>query len=137
MSQAGYGPGENHDVSFEASSTLRLAGHIDMLFFRCFCLQSLVSACCSGECCFFCRVTLQYVEMFFLIRVQCSVYLYHKLFSQLTVCTVEYRIYSIVSRSLRCFFIISCDLQSRAAYIHATCNQGRLTFCISLLYRKV
>ena len=29
---------ETHDISFEASFTLRLAGHIDMLFFRCFCL---------------------------------------------------------------------------------------------------
>jgi len=28
--------GENHDISFEATFTLRLAGHIDMLFFRCF-----------------------------------------------------------------------------------------------------
>jgi len=30
--------GENYDRSFEAPFTLRLAGHIDMLFFRCFCL---------------------------------------------------------------------------------------------------
>jgi len=30
--------GENHDISFEASFTLRLAGHVDMLFLRCFCL---------------------------------------------------------------------------------------------------
>jgi len=29
--------GENQGLSFEASFTLRLAGHIDMLFFRCFC----------------------------------------------------------------------------------------------------
>jgi len=29
---------ENHDISFEAPFTLRLANHIDMLFFRCFCL---------------------------------------------------------------------------------------------------
>jgi len=28
--------GETHDVSFEAPFTLRLAGYIDMLFFRCF-----------------------------------------------------------------------------------------------------
>jgi len=27
---------ETHDISFEASFTLRLAGHIDMFFFRCF-----------------------------------------------------------------------------------------------------
>jgi len=27
---------ETHDTSFEAPFTLRLAGHIDMLFFRCF-----------------------------------------------------------------------------------------------------
>jgi len=27
--------GETHDISFEAPFTLRLAGHIDMLFFRC------------------------------------------------------------------------------------------------------
>jgi len=25
--------GENHDISFEAPFTVRLAGHIDMLFF--------------------------------------------------------------------------------------------------------
>ena len=31
---------------------LRLAGHIDMLFFWCFRLLSLASAYCSGECCF-------------------------------------------------------------------------------------
>ena len=30
--------GENHDISFEAPFTLRLDGHIDTLFFRCFCL---------------------------------------------------------------------------------------------------
>jgi len=30
--------GETHDISFEAPFTLSLAGHIDMLFFRCFCL---------------------------------------------------------------------------------------------------
>ena len=28
--------GETHDISFEAPFTLTLAGHIDMLFFRCF-----------------------------------------------------------------------------------------------------
>jgi len=27
---------ENHDTSFEAPFTLRLSGHLDMLFFRCF-----------------------------------------------------------------------------------------------------
>ena len=32
--KTGYVPGDNHDVSFEASSTLRLAGHIDMLFYN-------------------------------------------------------------------------------------------------------
>jgi len=30
--------GGNHDIRFEAPFTLRLAGHINMLFFRCFCL---------------------------------------------------------------------------------------------------
>jgi len=30
--------GDNHDISFEAHLTLSVAGHIDMLFFRCFCL---------------------------------------------------------------------------------------------------
>jgi len=44
--------GETHDISFEAPFTLRLAGHNDMLFFRCFCLWSLVYVYCSGECCF-------------------------------------------------------------------------------------
>ena len=29
---------ENHDISFEAPFALRLAVHIDMSFFRCFCL---------------------------------------------------------------------------------------------------
>jgi len=43
---------ENHHINFEAPFTLRLAGHIDMLFFRCFFFKSLVSAYCSGECCF-------------------------------------------------------------------------------------
>jgi len=28
--------GETHDISFEAPFALGLAGHIDMLFFRCF-----------------------------------------------------------------------------------------------------
>jgi len=28
---------ENHDISFEAHFTLSLAGHTEMLFFRCFC----------------------------------------------------------------------------------------------------
>jgi len=43
--------GGNHDISFEALFTLSVAGHIDILFFRCFCLQSLASYC-FGECCF-------------------------------------------------------------------------------------
>jgi len=30
--------GGNHDISFEALFKLSVAGHIDMLFFRCFCL---------------------------------------------------------------------------------------------------
>jgi len=30
--------GENYDISLEAPFTLTLAGHIDMLFFQCFCL---------------------------------------------------------------------------------------------------
>jgi len=30
--------GGNHDLSFKALFTLSMAGHIDMLFFRCFCL---------------------------------------------------------------------------------------------------
>jgi len=38
--------GENHNISFEATFTLSLAGHIDMFLFL-----SLVSAYCSGECC--------------------------------------------------------------------------------------
>jgi len=50
--------GENQDKGFKAPFTLRLAGHIDMLFFRCFCLQSLVSAYCSGVNVVSCRVTL-------------------------------------------------------------------------------
>jgi len=37
--------GGNHDISFDSLFTLRVAGHIDMLFFRCFCLQSLASYC--------------------------------------------------------------------------------------------
>jgi len=44
--------GEDHDISFEAPFTLSLASHIDILLFRCFRLQSLVSAYCLGECCF-------------------------------------------------------------------------------------
>ena len=48
---------ENHDISFEAPFTLRLAGHIDMFFFRCFCLSSLIFAYCSGEV-VSCRVTI-------------------------------------------------------------------------------
>jgi len=39
---------ENHDKSFEAHFTLRLAVRIDMLFFRRFCLQSLIFPYCSG-----------------------------------------------------------------------------------------
>jgi len=40
--------GENHDINFEAPFTLSLASHMDILFFRCFCLWSLVSSYCSG-----------------------------------------------------------------------------------------
>jgi len=38
LTRAPENEGENHDITFEAPFTLRLAGHIDMLFFRCFCL---------------------------------------------------------------------------------------------------
>jgi len=44
--------GGNHDISLEAPFALRLACHIDILFCWCFLLLSLVSAHCSGECCF-------------------------------------------------------------------------------------
>jgi len=30
--------GENQDINLETTFTLSLAGHIDMFFFRCFCL---------------------------------------------------------------------------------------------------
>jgi len=43
---------KTHDTSFEAPFILRLAGHIDMLFFRCFCLKCLVSVYCPAACCF-------------------------------------------------------------------------------------
>jgi len=49
--------------------------------------------------------------------MHCSVYIIKTLFSQLTVCAVEYRIYSIVNCDLYRFFIISCGLQSSGAYI--------------------
>jgi len=52
--------GENQD-------TLSLAGHIVMFFFRCFCFQSLVSAYCSGECCFLLSHSLA-CEIFFLSK---------------------------------------------------------------------
>ena len=78
VSQTGYEPGENHDISFEAPFTLRLAGHIDMLFFRCFCL-SLVPSCCSGECCFFSSHSIACGNIFLGNNtLQC---LCHKLFS--------------------------------------------------------
>jgi len=38
LTRAPENEGETHDISFEAPFTLTLAGHIDMLFFRCFCL---------------------------------------------------------------------------------------------------
>ena len=43
-------------------------------------------------------------------------------FSKLTVCAAEYRIYSVVSRGLQSFFIISWGSQSRAAYILYFCT---------------
>jgi len=36
LTRASENAGENHDVSFEAPFTLRLAGHIDMSLFWCF-----------------------------------------------------------------------------------------------------
>jgi len=38
LTRAPKNAGGNHDISFEEPFTLRLAGHNDMLFFRCFCL---------------------------------------------------------------------------------------------------
>jgi len=52
LTRAPENEGETHGISFEAAFTLSLAGHIDMLFFRCFCLLSLVCASYSVECCF-------------------------------------------------------------------------------------
>ena len=43
-------------------------------------------------------------------------------FSKQTVCAAEYRIYSVVSRGLQSFFIISWGSQSRAAYILYFCT---------------
>ena len=78
-----------------------LAGHICTLYCWCFVCNlwfvlnvrvNVVS----------CQVTLQPVEIFFLSKnaLQCQSY---KLFSQLTLCAVEHRIYSIVSRDLSIF----------------------------------
>jgi len=60
--------GENHDISFEVPFTLSLAGHIDMLFFWCF-FVFLVSAYCSGECCFLPSVSLSPVKYFFIFSL--------------------------------------------------------------------
>jgi len=38
LTRAPENAGGNHDIPFEALFTLSVAGHIDMLFFRCFCL---------------------------------------------------------------------------------------------------
>jgi len=43
LTRAPENEGENQDISLETTFMLRLAGHIDILFFRCFYLQSLVS----------------------------------------------------------------------------------------------
>jgi len=61
--------GENHEISFKALFTLSVTGHIDMLFFRCFGLQSLVSAYCSGECCFLPSQSLSNLKYFYLVRI--------------------------------------------------------------------
>ena len=52
LTRAPENEGENENISLEITFTLSLAGHIDMFFLRCFCFSSLVSAYCSGECCF-------------------------------------------------------------------------------------
>jgi len=63
--------GETHDINFEAPFTLRLAGHIDMLFFRCF--------VCNLWFLFIVQVNAVLAESlsslwkcFFLVRIHCS-----------------------------------------------------------------
>jgi len=80
LTRAPENEGENQDISLEATFTLSMAGCLDMFFFRCFCLQSLVSAYCSGECYFLPSHSLT-CEIFFLSKY--TLQLYNFLFSAL------------------------------------------------------
>jgi len=77
--------GENHATRFKAPFTLSLAGHIDMLFIWCFCLQSLVSAYCSGECCFLPSHSLACGNT--LVRIHCSDYIMNSLLAANYMCS--------------------------------------------------
>ena len=67
LTRAPENEGENQDISLETTFTLSLAGHIDLFFFQCFCLRSLVSVNCSGYCCLFPSHSLA-CEIFFLSK---------------------------------------------------------------------
>ena len=96
-------------TSFEAHFTLRLAVRIDMLFFRRFCLQSLVFAYCLGECCFLPNHSLA-SEIFFLSKIHSSTGAGNVL---LIVCQFKISNYSVCQQH---------------TYICA--SQGQSTFCV-------
>ena len=65
----------------------------------------------------FLAVTLSSLWKYFFLARYTVALISLTLFSQLIVCAVEHHIYSIVSRGLYSFFMVSCGLQSMAAYI--------------------
>jgi len=78
--------GETHDISVEAPFTLRLAGHIDMSFFRCF--------VCNPWFLFVVRVNVVLAESlsslwkyFFLVRIHCSVFIIYSLLAANYMCS--------------------------------------------------
>jgi len=76
---------ENQDISLETTFTLGLAGHIDMFFFLCFWLKSLVSAYCSGECCFLLNHSLA-CEIFFVVKPRSRIHIINSLLAANCMC---------------------------------------------------
>ena len=113
--------GGNHDISFEAPFTLRLAGHIDMLFFRCFCLQS-PSFCLLFGWMLFLAESLSSLWKYFLLCKNTLQCLYNKLSSHLAA--------NCVCSWAPCLFDSKSRLIKFLSSFHAVCNQGELTFFI-------
>ena len=116
LTRAHQNVGETHDIRFEASFTLSLAGHIDMLFFRC--LFVIFGFCLLFGWMLFLAESLSSLWKYFCLSKNTPQCLYHKYSSR-----------SLLYVQLSIVFIRLWGTAYKVfSSFHAVYNQGRLKF---------